>query len=61
VPVVFSRFPLLDLAGTAIDAVAINSRTRVGITAAFGVVDFTKNEFKVSVRRLFGTVRDAIQ
>jgi hypothetical protein len=61
VPFVFSCFPLLDFAGTAIDAVTINSRTRVGITAAFGVVDFTKNKLKIGSCRLFGAVRDAIQ
>ena len=61
VPFVFSCFPLLDFAGTAIDAVTINGRTRFGIAAAFGVVDFTKNEFKISLRRLFGAICDAIQ
>ena len=29
-----------------------NNRTRFGIAAAFGVVDFTKNEFKISLRSL---------
>jgi len=61
VPFVFNCFPLLDFAGTAVDAVTINSRTRVGIAAAFGVVDFTKNESKISFCRVFGAVRDAIQ
>ena len=61
VPFVFSCFPLLDFAGTARDAVTINGRTCFRVAAAFGVVDFTKNEFKVAVRRLFGAVRDTIQ
>src|SRR5262245_1371109 len=60
-PFVFNCFPLLDFAGTSVDAVTINSRTRVGIAAAFGVVDLTKNEFKIGFCRLFGAVRDAIQ
>ena len=60
-PFVFNCFPLLDFAGTAINAVTVNSRTCFGIAAAFGVVDFAENEFKISVRRLFGAVRDAIQ
>src|SRR6266481_3424542 len=57
-PFVFSCFPLLDFSGTAINAVTVNSRTRFGIATAFGVVDFAENEFEVSVRRLFGAVRD---
>ena len=31
------------------------------IAAAFGVVNFAENEFKISVCCLFGAVRDAIQ
>ena len=61
VPLVFSCFPLLDFAGTAINAVTINSGTGVGIAAAFSVVDFAENEFKASVRSLFRAVLDAIQ
>src|SRR6516164_2357362 len=61
VPFIFSCFPLLDFVGTAIDAVTINSRARVGIAAAFGVVDFTKHELKMASCCLFGAVRDAIQ
>jgi len=61
VPCVFSAFPLLDFPGTAINSVTINSRTCVGIAAAFGIVDFANNEFKVSFCRLFGAVRDTIE
>ena len=61
VPFVFSCFPLLDFAGTAIDAVTINGRTCFRIAVASGVVDFAKNEFKISSCRLFGAVHDAIQ
>ena len=60
-PFVFNFFPLLDFAGMAIDSVTINSRTCFRIATAFGVVDFAENEFKISVRCLFGAVRDAIQ
>ena len=60
VPFVFSCFSLLDFAGTAINAVTINGGTRLGIADAFSVVDFAENEFKVSVRRLFRAVLDAI-
>ena len=59
-PFVFSCFPLLDFAGTAVNAVTVNSRTCFGIAAAFGVVDFAENEFKISVRRLFGAELDTI-
>ena len=60
-PLVVSCFPLLDFAGMAVNAVTVNSRTCFGIATAFGVVNFAENEFKISVRRLFGAVRDAIQ
>ena len=60
-PFVFSCFPLLDFAGTAVNAVTVNSRTCFGIATAFGVVDFAENELKICVRLLFGAVRDAIQ
>jgi hypothetical protein len=59
-PLVFSCLPLLDFAGPAIDAITINSRTRFGITAAFGVVDLAENEFKISVPCLFGAERNTI-
>ena len=55
-PFVFSCFPLLDFAGTAINAVTVNSRTCFGVAAAFGVVDFAENKLKVCVRRFFGDV-----
>jgi len=42
VPCVFNNFVLLDFPGTAIDAITINRRTRLGNTAAFSVVDLTK-------------------
>ena len=60
-PFVFSCFPLLDFAGTSINAITINGRTCFWIAAAFGVVDFAQNKFKISVRLFFGAVRDAIQ
>ena len=59
-PFVFSCFPLLDFAGAAINAVTINSRTYFRIAATFGVVDFAKNEFKISVGSFFGAVGDAL-
>ena len=61
VPFVFRCFPLLDFAGTAVNAVTVNSRTCFGGATAFGVMDFAENEFIISVCRLFGAVRDAIQ
>ena len=60
-PAVISRLPSFDFFRTPIDAVTINGRTCFGISAAFGVVDFAENEFKINLRRLFGAVRDAIQ
>jgi len=39
-----------------IDAVTINSMTRFGIAAAFRVVNFPKNKFKISIRGFFGVV-----
>src|SRR5262249_34913443 len=59
-PFVFGRFPLLDFSGTAINAVTVDGRNRFGSAGAFGVVDFADNEFKISLRRFFGPVRDAI-
>jgi len=47
---------LLDFAGAAVDAVTINSMTRFGIAAAFRVVNFPKNKFKISIRGFSGVV-----
>jgi hypothetical protein len=57
---IFSCFPLLNFAGTAINAVTVDSRTCFGIAGAFRVVDFPENKFEISARRHFGAVRDAI-
>ena len=59
-PFVFGWFVLLDFAGTAINTVTVENMTRFGVSTAFGVVDFAENELKISVRCLFGAVRDAI-
>ena len=59
-PCVVGRLPLLDFAGTPIHPVAVDSRTRFLAAAAFGVVNFAENEFKISVRRLFGAERNTI-
>ena len=61
VPVVVSRFPLLDLAGTSINAVTVNSRACFGNATAFDVVDFAENKLKVRAGRFFRNVADAIQ
>jgi hypothetical protein len=60
-PFVFSCLPLLDFAGTTVNAVTINSRAYFGIAAPFDVMDFAENEFKISVGCLLGTVRDTIR
>jgi hypothetical protein len=55
-PFVSSCLVLLDFAGAAVDAVTINNMTRFGIPAAFRVVNFPKNKFKISIRGFFGAV-----
>jgi hypothetical protein len=60
-PFVFSCLPLLDFAGTTVNAVTINSRAYFGIAGALGVVDFADNELKVGVGCFLGTVRDTIR
>ena len=60
VPCVFSRFPLLDFAGVAINAVTGNDRTDFGIAAAFGVVLFAKSKLKISIGGPFRVVSNAV-
>src|SRR5215467_1657030 len=60
VPCVFSRFPSLDFAGVAINAVTVNDRTGFRIAAALGVVLFPKSKLKISIGGLFRVVSDAV-
>ena len=52
---------MLNFIGTAVNAVPVNSWSYFGVAAAFGIVDFAKNEFKISLRHFLDAVRDAIQ
>jgi len=60
-PVAFDPFQPLNFARPPINPVAVDYRTRFGISAAFGVVDFAENKLEIRVSRLFGAVRDTIQ
>jgi hypothetical protein len=60
-PVAFNPFQPLDFSGRTINALPVYKRTRCGIAAAFGVVNFAENKLKISVGRLFGAVVDTIQ
>src|SRR5436309_2870909 len=59
-PFVFSWFLLLDFAGTPIHRVAVDSRTGLRGSAAFGVVDCADHKIKTSNGDLFGAERDTI-
>jgi hypothetical protein len=60
-PVVFDPFQPLNFARLPINAVAIDYRTRFGVSATFGVVVFAKDKLKISVGCLFGAVGNTIQ
>jgi hypothetical protein len=59
-PCVVGRLPLLDFAGTPIHPIAVNYRTHLRGSAAFGVVDFAENESKVGIGGLFGAEQNTI-
>src|SRR5437773_8705331 len=60
-PVVFDPFQPLDLAGAAINPVAIDYRIRFGVSTAFGLVIFAEHKLKISLGCLFGAVGNPIQ
>ena len=60
-PVVFDPFQPLNLAGSAINPVAIDYRTRFGVSVAFGVVIFAEHKLKISLGCLFGAIGNTIQ
>ena len=60
-PVVFDPFQPLNLAGSAINPVAIDYRTSFGVSVAFGVVIFAEHKLKISLGCLFGAIGNTIQ
>jgi hypothetical protein len=60
-PAVLDPLQPLNLAGSAINPVAIDYRARFGVSAAFGVVIFAEHKLKISTGCLFGAVDNAIQ
>src|SRR4030095_2650763 len=60
-PAVLDPFQPLNLARSSINPIAVDDRTRFGVSAAFGVVIFAEDKLKISVGCLFGAVGNTIQ
>ena len=60
VPGVVSRFPRFDFPRAPKDPVAVDYRTGLWGSAAFGVVYFAEGKLKISVGRFFCDVADTI-
>jgi hypothetical protein len=60
-PVVLDPFQPLNLTRRPKNAVAVDYRTRFGISAAFGVVILAEYKLKISVGCFFGAVGNTIR